>query len=92
MIPSFLRTSCVSPLSEVLGGMSLPLSLEIAATDISLDDNEGAVFKVGVGGGETKNANCSELGDENRGVASFEVFNSWEFDGPICAGRPRAHG
>ena len=72
--------------------MSLPLSLEIVASDISLGDNEGGVLKVGVESGETKKANCSELRDENRVVASFEVFNSWEFDDPICAGRLRAHG
>ena len=35
----FLRKSTVGG----IGGTSLPLSLEIVATDISLDDNEGAI-------------------------------------------------
>ena len=43
--------------------MSLPLSLEIVATDISLCDNEGAVRKFGVMDGTTGNASCSELRD-----------------------------
>ena len=45
--------------------MSLPLSLGIVATDISQDDNEGAIEVSGVVGGKTKNASCSEHGDEN---------------------------
>ena len=45
--------------------MLLPLSLEIVAADISLDDNEGAISEAGEEGGKTKNASCSELGEEN---------------------------
>ena len=45
--------------------MSLPLSLGIVATDISQDDTEGPIKVSGVVGGTTKNASCSELGDEN---------------------------
>ena len=46
--------------------MPLPLSLEIVGTDRSLDDNEGAMREGVRGGGwVTKNASCSELGDEN---------------------------
>jgi len=47
--------------------MSLPFSLvsETVATDISLDGNEGALSELGVVGEKTKNASCSELGDEN---------------------------
>jgi len=43
--------------------VSLSFSLEIVATDISLYDNEGAVEKLGVAGGRTKGASCSELQD-----------------------------
>ena len=60
--------------------MSLPLSLGIVATGISPDDNEGAIQVSGVVGGKTKNASCSELGDE-RVVVSLEVSNSQESDG-----------
>jgi len=45
--------------------MSLPLSLEIFATDIFLGDNEGAILEIREGGGKPKNTSCSELGDEN---------------------------
>ena len=47
--------------------MSLPLSLasEIVTTDMPLDGNQGALSELGVASGETKNASCSELGDEN---------------------------
>ena len=44
--------------------MSLPLSVEIVATDISLGDNEGAGEMRGRWVEKTKNASCSELGDE----------------------------
>ena len=54
--------------------MSLPLSPEIVATNISLDDNEGAILEARAAGGKTKNA-------------SFEVSNSGGFDSPICADR-----
>ena len=53
--------------------MSLLLSLasEIVATDISLDGSEGALSELGVVDGETKNASCSELGDENAGCSEL---------------------
>ena len=41
--------------------MSLPLSLEIVAANISLDNNKGAILEVGEEGGKTKNASFSEL-------------------------------
>ena len=43
------------------GGMSLPLPVEIVATDIPLDDNGGAGRDFGWWVGKTKNASCSEL-------------------------------
>ena len=43
--------------------MSLLLSLELVATDISLVDNERALSGLGVVGGITKNTSCSELRD-----------------------------
>ena len=49
--------------SEALVAVSLPFSLEIVATDISLYDNEGAVEKLGMAGGKTKDARCSEPRD-----------------------------
>ena len=48
-----------------VGGMALPMPLEIVATDRSLEDNEGAFWELGVVGREAKNTSCSELGDEN---------------------------
>lgn len=57
-----------------IGGMSLPLSREIVATNISLDDSEGAILEARAADGKTKNA-------------SFEVSNSGGFDSPICADR-----
>jgi len=54
------RASCISPLSEALVEM-LPLSLEIVATDESLDDNGGAMRELGVVGGVARNGSCSEL-------------------------------
>jgi len=53
--------------------MSLPLSLEIVATDVSLCDSEGAVWAVGGVGAKTKNASCSELGDENVSCSELRV-------------------
>lgn len=41
-ITSFLPTDRVVPPPEALVRLSLPLSLEIVATDISRDGNEGA--------------------------------------------------
>ena len=52
--------------------MSLPLSLGIAANGISQGDNEGAVCDSGVVGGQTKNASCSELGEENASCSERE--------------------
>ena len=34
--------------------MSLPLSLEIVGTDISLDDNEGAILEIRAEGGKNE--------------------------------------
>jgi len=48
-------------------------------------------MKVGLAGGKTKNAVAS-LEMRTRGVASFEVSNSREFDAPIHPGGFRAHG
>ena len=52
--------------------MLLPLSLEIVAADISLDDNEGAISEAGEEGGKTKNASCSELGEVNASCSERE--------------------
>ena len=49
--------------------MSLPLSLEIVATDISQDDNGGARIEVGAVDGATMNASCSKLGGLTAGGA-----------------------
>ena len=43
--------------------VSLPLPVEIVATEISLYDNEGAAETLGVAGGRVKGANRSELRD-----------------------------
>ena len=60
----------MSPLAEALGGVSLPLSLGIVATDISLCDNEGAMLVQGeVGGRKTKNVSSREL----RGLQSLGI-------------------
>jgi len=63
--PSIHSASCISPLSEALGAISLPLWLEIVAIDITLSpvDNEGALSGLRVVGGITKNASCNEPGD-----------------------------
>jgi len=70
----------LSPLAEALGGESLSLLFGIVATDISLDDNEGAAGDLWVVGGETKNASCSELGDENASgseLGVLQVLGAW---------------
>ena len=53
-IQPFYPSSCKSPLSEALVDVSLPLSPEIVATDISLYDNKGVVEKLGVQEGEQR--------------------------------------
>ena len=74
-------------------GMSLPLSLEIVATYISLDDNEGALPEVAVEGEETKNASCSEPGDENASCSELRGLQLPRIRRvPICADRSWAHG
>jgi len=79
-----------------VGGMSLPLSLEIVGTNISLCDNEGAILQVGAGGWENKGRELKQaeasLEMRMRVAASFEASNSREYGGPICADRSRAHG
>ena len=51
--------------------MSLPLSAEIVAIDISLDGNESVKWKLGVVGGKTKNASCRELVEEKAGCGEL---------------------
>ena len=64
LIRPWYPSSCVSPLPEALAEVSLPLSLEIVATDTSLYyDNECAFEKLGVVDGRIENVSCSELGD-----------------------------
>jgi len=65
-----------------LGGMSLPLSVDIVATDISLGDNGGAEWNLGWWVGKTKNASCSEL--RSLPLPGRET--------PIYANGSRAHG
>ena len=72
----------MSPLLEALVEVPLPLFLELVATDISLYDNEGAIGKLGVVGGTTKNESCREL--------RYLHWHSRELAGTICAGCSRA--
>ena len=53
MICSIDQRRSVFPLAEAVGKISLPLSLEIVGTHISLGDNEGAK-RVRGGGWENK--------------------------------------
>ena len=73
--------------------MSLPLSLETFVTNLSLGDNKGAKRDLGVVGGKTENASCSELGDEDASCSGFEVSNS-RGSIVLCttSGGSRAHG
>jgi len=73
-----------------IGEISLPLSLGIVGTDISLDDNAGAVLEVGRRVGKQRTQAVASLEMRMRVVASFEVSNSRGLSGPICAARSRA--
>lgn len=55
-IEANLTIDRVVPLPEALVKLSSPSSLEIVATDISRDENEGAWNQVGVAGDAIKNA------------------------------------
>jgi len=70
--------------------MSLPLSLEIVATDISRGGKCGRNIGGKGGGGGTKNVSCSELRDENASCSELEVSNSGKFDGSPPAARSRS--
>ena len=50
-VHSIDQSFSMSPLAEALGEMSLPLPLEVVATDKSLVGNEGAVRNIGAVGG-----------------------------------------
>ena len=63
--------------------MSPPLSLEIVATNISLDDNVGAMMEVG--GKKQGTRAVASLEMRMRVIASFEVSNPREFEGFVCA-------
>jgi len=73
------------PLSEAVGEMPLPLSLEIVGTDRPLGDNEGAVGNIRRGGWVTKNASCSELGDEDASCSEHRGSQPLGVDRSICA-------
>jgi len=73
------------PLSEAVGEMPLPLSLETVGTDRSLRDNEGAVGNIRGGGWVTKNASCSELGDEDASCSEHRGSQLLGVDRSICA-------
>ena len=64
--------------------MSLPLSLEIVATDISKGNNGSARTEVGVVGGTTMNASCSKLGGLMVGGARWSYM--CRALGPIIGG------
>ena len=66
----------------------------IRVLTVSLYDNKSAVEKLGVAGGRTKNASCSDLGDENASYSEPRDLQSrgtcwdyacWEFPGPWVA-------
>ena len=54
-----------------------PFSLETVATDISQDDNGGAQIIVGVVGGATMNARCSERGGHMAGGVGWSYTVSY---------------
>jgi len=67
------------------GEVLLPLSLEIVRTDISSDDNEGAVGVRELGGKE-KSGSCRQPGDENASCSEDRVLQPLGVDGAIYAG------
>ena len=75
---SINQPSSMCPLSEAVGKVPLPLWLEIVGTNWSLDDNEGAMWELGVVGGWQKTRAVASLKTIMRVVASIELLHSWE--------------